>query len=127
MSEITEEHVARFQAEISKKASAVRVNNVMGLLRYIMKVCIRRKLIAENPTIGVRPLTERQPEIDPLTREELDLALSKVSPHYRATKGATILGILDKPNPKTVSQQALAEFRKVNGGGGESGNRGYSQ
>ncbi len=83
ISEITEEQVARFQADISKNVSAIRVNNIMGLLRYIMKVCIRRKLITDNPTIGVRPLTEGQPDIDPLTRQELDLALSNVTAHYR--------------------------------------------
>lgn len=83
VSDITEEDVARFQAEVSKNVSAVRTNNIMGLLRYIMKVCLRRKLISENPTMGIRPLTEKQPDIDPLTKEELDLALSKVIPHYR--------------------------------------------
>lgn len=83
LSDITEEDVARFQADVSKNVSAVRTNNIMGLLRYIMKVCLRRKLIAENPTVGVRPLTEKQPDIDPLTKEELDLALSKIVPHYR--------------------------------------------
>jgi len=83
VSDITEEDVARFQAEVSKNVSAVRTNNITGLLRYIMKVCVRRKLIAENPTVGVRPLTEKQPDIDPLSKEELDLALSKVVPHYR--------------------------------------------
>lgn len=45
VSDITEEDVARFQAEVSKDVSAVRTNNIMGLLRYIMKVCLRRKLI----------------------------------------------------------------------------------
>lgn len=83
VSDITEEDVARFQAEVSKDVSAVRTNNIMGLLRYIMKVCLRRKLITENPTVGVRPLTEKQPDIDPLTKEELDLAISKIVPHYR--------------------------------------------
>lgn len=83
VSDITEEDVARFQAEVSKDVSAVRTNNIMGLLRYIMKVCLRRKLITENPTVGVRPLTEKQPDIDPLTKEELDLAISKIAPHYR--------------------------------------------
>ncbi len=81
--DITEEDVARFQADVSKNVSAVRTNNIMGLLRYIMKVCLRRKLITENPTVGIRQLTEKQPEIDPLSKEELDLALSKIVPHYR--------------------------------------------
>lgn len=83
VSDITEEDVARFQADVSKKVSAVRTNNIMGLLRYIMKVCLRRKLIEENPTTGVRSLTEKQPEIDPLSKDELDLALSMIVPHYR--------------------------------------------
>lgn len=83
VSDITEEDVARFQADVSKKVSAVRTNNIMGLLRHIMKVCLRRKLIAENPTIEVRSLTEKQPDIDPLSKDELDLALSMIEPHYR--------------------------------------------
>jgi integrase len=81
VSDITEEDVARFQADVSKNVSAVRTNNIIGLLRYIK--CLRRKLIAENPTIGVRPLTEKQPDIDPLTKKELELALSKIVPHHQ--------------------------------------------
>lgn len=33
--------------------------------------------------MGVRPLTEKQPDIDPLAKEERDLALSKIVPQYR--------------------------------------------
>lgn len=83
VSDITEEDAARFQADVSKNVSAVRTNNIMGLLRYIMKVRLRRKLNTENPTVGVRQLSEKQPDIDQPTKEELALALSKIVPHYR--------------------------------------------
>lgn len=81
---INEKLIAKFQARLANSGlTAVRVNNIMGPLRYIMNVCRRRKLIAENPMIGIDPLKEKQPDIDPLTTEELALALSCLHSHYK--------------------------------------------
>lgn len=74
--QITEEHIARFQAEVSKRVSATRVNNIMGPLRYVLKTCKRRKLITENPVENIPVLREEEPQIDPLSADELELALS---------------------------------------------------
>lgn len=80
---ITEEHLAKFQAEVSKNVSATRTNNIMGPLRYILKVCLRRRLISENPALCVDPLREEAPDIDPLNSEELQAALGALRPHQR--------------------------------------------
>jgi len=81
--QITEEHIAHFQAAVSQKVSATRTNNIMGPLRYILKVCMRRKLITENPAMCIDSLREEEPTIDPLTPEELDLVLKCLMEHQR--------------------------------------------
>jgi len=81
--QITEEKIARFQAEVSQKVSATRTNNIMGPLRYVLKVCTRRRLITDNPSLNVAPLREEEPKIDPLTAGELDKALAALKPYQR--------------------------------------------
>lgn len=83
LNEITEERISKFQARIAGQVSPTRANNIMGLLRYILKVCVRRKLITENPASDVKALTEDKPDIDPLTREELDAVIACLHPHYK--------------------------------------------
>lgn len=81
--QITEELVAQFQANIAGKVSATRTNNIMGPLRYMLKLCQRRKLITENPATNVSPLTEEEPTIDPLSADELDRLLAVLRPYHR--------------------------------------------
>lgn len=83
ISAITEQQVAQLQVRLANRLSACRTNSAINLLRAILKVCVRRKLIEENPAAGVDRLREAQTNIDPLTVEELGLALSKVGDHYR--------------------------------------------
>jgi integrase len=83
VNEITEESVAQFQAKLANKVSATRVNNIMGPLRYILKICVRRKLISDNPAINVLPLREDEPNIDPLTFEELNQVIAALQPYAR--------------------------------------------
>lgn len=81
--DISEEWLAKFQMQVARKVSPCRVNNVMGLLRYILKVCVRRKWLRENPADGVPALKEPRPDIDPLTMDELKKVLVIMHPHYR--------------------------------------------
>jgi integrase len=80
---ITEEHIARFMASISQKVTATRVNNILGPLRCVLKACLRRKLITDNPSLNVAPLREEAPTIDPLTPDELDLVFAALKPYQR--------------------------------------------
>ena len=80
---ITEEMIARFQADVSSKVSATRTNNIMGPLRYILKTCQRRKLISDNPALNVLPLREEPPNIDPLSADELDQVLAAMKPYQK--------------------------------------------
>ncbi len=82
--QIDEEMIAKFKAEVSKKVSATRTNNILGPLRYILKVCQRRKLISDNPAINVQRSKEEDPNIDPLTTDELERALSVMKSHHKA-------------------------------------------
>lgn len=82
--QITEAHIAAFQAAVSQKVSATRTNNILGPLRYILKVCLRRKLIIDNPAINVDPLREEEPDIDPLTAGELEKVLAAMPPNQKA-------------------------------------------
>ena len=83
LEDITEEWIASYQARIAKKVSPVRTNNILGLMRYILKVCVRRKLIPDNPAVGVPALKEPRPDIDPLSMDELNRVLDIMHPHYR--------------------------------------------
>lgn len=80
---LTEERIAKFKANISQTVSPVRANNILGLLRYILKVCLRRKLIGENPATGIDRLKEPPTKIDPLSPEDLQAVLNKISHHYK--------------------------------------------
>jgi integrase len=81
--DISEEWVAKFQVSVARKVSPVRTNNVVNLLRYILKVCARRKWIPENPALAVDSLKEAKPDIDPFPMDELKRALDALHPHYR--------------------------------------------
>ncbi len=69
LAEITTDDLASFQSSIAKKVSAVRTNNIMGLMRYILKECANREVIAKNPAQGLRTLREKPADIDPLTQD----------------------------------------------------------
>lgn len=81
---ISEEDIAKFQAYLLRKdLSARRVNSVIQLLRSILKVSVRRKIIKENPADNVDRVSEPKTDIDPLSRDELELALSNIDPFFR--------------------------------------------
>ena len=81
---ISEERIAKFQASLLRRnLSARRVNSIIQLLRSILKVCVRRRVIKENPADNVDRITEPKTDIDPLSRDELELALSNVDPFFR--------------------------------------------
>ena len=80
---ITEEQISKFQADISQRVSATRTNNILGPLRYILKTCVRRRLIRDNPVLNVPPLREEEPVIDPLTLDELERVISALKPYQR--------------------------------------------
>ena len=84
LDQITEEKIAKLQAELSQRVSARRVNNIMGPLRFILKISVRRKLISDNPALNVLPLREEEPTIDPLNSEELSKVLSVMKAPLRA-------------------------------------------
>lgn len=67
----------------TRTRSSCRVNNIMILLRSIMKHSLKQGLIAENPCLSVPCLKEDPASIDPLTLDELQLALSCVRDFYR--------------------------------------------
>lgn len=81
--QITEEKIALFKAQIAQQVSPTRTNNIMGPLRYILNVAVRRKLISDNPALNVEPLREEEPKIDPLNANELDSVLAVMKPHQR--------------------------------------------
>lgn len=83
VADISEQKVARFQARLAKRLSPTRTNNIMNLLRFVMNVCERRHLIKQDPTPNVAKLTIAPPSIDPFTKQEVDLVISNVEPHYQ--------------------------------------------
>jgi len=83
LSAITEADIANFQSDLLQSVSARRVNNVSGLLRFILKACVRRKFITENPALGVRTLKEKPPEIDPFRPDELTAIINALPAQCR--------------------------------------------
>jgi len=80
---ITEAHVARFQALLSQRLSPRRANSTVNLLRSVLRVCVRRKLIEENPSDGVVRLQEPRASVDPLTEEDLRKVLGFIAKRYQ--------------------------------------------
>ncbi|MBK7841935.1 MAG: site-specific integrase [Candidatus Obscuribacter sp.] len=91
LKDITDSKLRKFQIELGnhltaagKPLSQSRINTVMQLMRSILEQEKRAGRIDRNPSESVRRLQEPKTKIDPLTDEELSLALSCVTPHYRA-------------------------------------------
>jgi integrase len=81
---VTEEMIAQFQADLRRKdLSPRRVNTIIQVLSSILRVSVRRKVIKENPADNVDRVQEPKADIDPLSREELELALASVDPYFR--------------------------------------------
>lgn len=109
--QISEEKIAKFQASLVAKLSPVRINNIMGLLRYILKVCLRRKLIAENPAAGVDSLREQPPDVDPMTLPELERALECLDQYYRPLF-TTLAFTGARPNEMLALRWADVDFKR---------------
>ncbi len=91
--EIDAKQIASFQTDlvISKDArqsngkalSPARVNTIMQLLRTILAQCLRDGLLKTNPAVCIKRVQEPRVKIDPLNKDELNLVLSKVDPHFQ--------------------------------------------
>ena len=81
MSEITVSDVEDFIATLN--CTPKRINNILIPLRSLFKMAKKRKLISENIMLEVENLKTEQPDILPLTKEEVKDFLMAVDPHYR--------------------------------------------
>jgi len=90
LSSITPSDLRKFQVTLSEHTtrkgqptSARRVNNIMQLLRSIIGQEYKAGELDRNPTLNVRRMQEDKADIDPLSTEELELALSCVDAFYK--------------------------------------------
>ncbi len=84
LTKLSEELIAQFQAKLRRKElSARRINGILQVLGTVLRVNVRRKIIKENPVDGIDRLQEGKVDIDPLSREELEIALTNIDPHFR--------------------------------------------
>ncbi len=95
--DITEHVIRKFMTDLSKpkvmkgkkgavrevKMSESRVNTVMQLFRSIMGQAYRVGDIPRDPCLAVKRLQETKVKIDPFSDDDLRLALSCVTAHYR--------------------------------------------
>lgn len=79
---ITEAKVAKFQSKLSQKVSASRTNTIIQLLRSMMATAVRRNYASCDPCANIKRLQEPRVKVDPLSEEELRLAISMVPLHY---------------------------------------------
>jgi integrase len=77
--------IAKFRTSLRSEVGTERINNCINLLRAVLEIAVRDGHIKENPAKGLGSLepTEIKEEIDPLTREELDLILRVIPAKYR--------------------------------------------
>lgn len=80
---INEAMVAQWQSELSKRLAPARTNTIVQMFRTMMAIAARRKYIVEDPTKNVKRRQEPAPDVDPLSDDELRLALAAVDEHYR--------------------------------------------
>jgi len=82
LKQLTESQLRRYQVKLSASLSPKRVNNIMQLFSSICDQEVRAGKLDRNPIKAVRPLQEPKVKIDPLSEDELMLALSHIEPHY---------------------------------------------
>jgi integrase len=83
LTSITESSIRQFQAGLAEKVSPRRVNSILQLLRSILAQAYRTGEIARDPAIAVKRVEEEKTDVDPLSEEELTLALKNIDAHYR--------------------------------------------
>jgi integrase len=76
LSQITESTVRQLVTHLQDSGlSARRTNLVMLVLKMILRTALRRRLIREDPTAGIKKLKETRTEIDPLDPQEIETFL----------------------------------------------------
>lgn len=81
--DITESWLRKFMVNLSKKVSESRVNTVMQLLRSILDQECRQGAIDRDPSRAIKRMEEPKVDIDPLSEDELAIALAAIEPLYR--------------------------------------------
>jgi integrase len=84
LNEMNDSDLSKFQDTLSDRVSASRTNTVMQLLRSILLKEYKRGTINRNPCDDVERLDEPKTKIDPLSEQDLEIALAHIEPHYRA-------------------------------------------
>lgn len=83
LKDITESDIRKFQSSLHGKISGSRINTVSQLLRNILTQECRTGSINRDPSKAVKPVQGAKTAPDPLSEEELAIALSNVHQHYR--------------------------------------------
>jgi len=90
MREITPANIRAFQSRLAAEKvngervrSESRVNTIMQPLRTICATALLDGVIEADPCVRVKRLKEPPVKVDPLSKEELELALRHVDAHYR--------------------------------------------
>jgi len=81
--DITTSEIADFRTIISEKMSPARCNRILAMLRSLLNLCIEEEIIRKNAANAVKWLKQPKPEVDPPRIDELQLALSLISRHYK--------------------------------------------
>jgi integrase len=87
LNRITEDDLRDFLIELTvnqeKPLSKLRANLIMQPLRYILRQAYREGQLKRDPSMNVGRMKEAKAKIDPFSPDELKLALSHVSSHFR--------------------------------------------
>ncbi len=83
ISQITEAQIARLQTDMALKISPSRTNNVISLISAIFTTAVRRGYCTSNPCAHIKRKQQPKPDIDPLSENELEIALNSLEPFWR--------------------------------------------
>ncbi len=84
VSNITEGQIRRFITRLQDEGlSARRTNLSLLVLKMVLRAASRRRLIREEPFIGIRSIPEPRTEVDPLDPQEAETFLSTCPPHWQ--------------------------------------------
>ncbi len=82
--QISEDDIRNFQNELrARELSERRINCIVQLLRSILAKCVKQKLMKSNPADDVKRIREPKADVDPLSLNEIELALANIDPHFR--------------------------------------------
>lgn len=80
---LTKQRIQTLVSDLARKRSAKTVNNVLVLLRTILKHAVKLDYLRENPALAIDKLRVERKEMEFLTPHEIQLLIQHADEHYK--------------------------------------------